>query len=156
MRLGRERLRQILVAESITFQRTKTWNESPDPLKEAKLARIEWLFEHARERTFAFGPPAVIAFFVISGFLITNLSLRRWGSLERVDVRQFYWMRFARIAPCLLLLVALLSFLHLVEAQGFVINPDRSSGFERQHHAAMIAAIARCPTNQPMTGPAAA
>ena len=52
--IGRERLRQILIAEGITFQRTKTWKESPDPLKEAKLARIEWLLEHARDRTFAF------------------------------------------------------------------------------------------------------
>lgn len=54
VRIGRERLRQILVAEGITFQRTKTWKESPDPLKEQKLARIEWALEHARDRTFAF------------------------------------------------------------------------------------------------------
>jgi transposase len=54
LRVGRERLRQILIAEGITFQRTKTWKESPDPLKEQKLARIEWLLEHARQRTFAF------------------------------------------------------------------------------------------------------
>ena len=54
VRVGRERLRQILIAEGITFQRTKTWKESPDPLKEPKLARIEWLLEHARDRTFAF------------------------------------------------------------------------------------------------------
>jgi transposase len=54
VRVGRERLRQILAAEGITFQRTKTWKESPDPLKEEKLARIEWLLEHARDRTFAF------------------------------------------------------------------------------------------------------
>ncbi len=52
--IGRERLRQILIAEGITFQRTKTWKESPDPLKEQKLARIEWLSENARDRTFAF------------------------------------------------------------------------------------------------------
>jgi hypothetical protein len=52
--IGRERLRQILHAEGITFQRTKTWKESPDPLKEQKLARIEWAREHARSRTFAF------------------------------------------------------------------------------------------------------
>jgi len=54
VRIGRERLRQILVAEGITFQRTKTWKESPDPLKEQKMARIEWCLEHARDRTFAF------------------------------------------------------------------------------------------------------
>jgi transposase len=54
VRIGRERLRQILIAEGITFQRTKTWKESPDPLKEQKLARIEWCLEHARDRTVAF------------------------------------------------------------------------------------------------------
>jgi len=43
VQVGRERLRQILNAEGITFQRTKTWKESPDPLKEQKLSRIEWV-----------------------------------------------------------------------------------------------------------------
>lgn len=54
VRVGRERLRQILAVEGITFQRTKTWKESPDPRKEQKLSRIEWCLEHARDRTFAF------------------------------------------------------------------------------------------------------
>jgi transposase len=54
VRVGRERLRQILIAEGITFQRTKTWKESPDPLKEEKLARIEHLLDNERDRTFAF------------------------------------------------------------------------------------------------------
>ena len=60
--VSRERLRQILAEERITFQRTKTWKESPDPARDEKLARIEWLFEHARDRTFAFdefGPLAI-------------------------------------------------------------------------------------------------
>jgi transposase len=57
-----ERLRQILAEEDITFQATKTWKESPDPLREEKLARIEEVLEHQRERTFAFdefGPLAI-------------------------------------------------------------------------------------------------
>ena len=60
--ISRERLRQILAEEQITFQRTKTWKESPDPLGEEKLARIEYLLENERERTFAFdefGPLAI-------------------------------------------------------------------------------------------------
>jgi transposase len=52
--VGRERLRQILGDAGVTFQRTKTWKESPDPLKDQKLDRIEWLLEHVRGRTFAF------------------------------------------------------------------------------------------------------
>jgi transposase len=60
--ISRERLRQVLAEEKITFQATKTWKESPDPNREHKLARIEHLLEHERERTFAFdefGPLAI-------------------------------------------------------------------------------------------------
>ncbi|HTV22945.1 MAG TPA: acyltransferase family protein [Polyangiaceae bacterium] len=70
---------------------------------------------------------AVIAFFVLSGFLITTLSASRWASLDRISWRQFYWLRFSRIAPCLLLVVLLLSALHLAQAPGFVIPPERAS-----------------------------
>jgi hypothetical protein len=37
VRIGRERARQLLAAHEITFQRTTTWKESPDPQREAKL-----------------------------------------------------------------------------------------------------------------------
>lgn len=70
---------------------------------------------------------SVIAFFVISGFLITSHSLRRWESLERLDWRDFYRLRLARIAPCLLLLVAVLSVLHWAQAREFVIAGERAT-----------------------------
>ena len=70
---------------------------------------------------------AVIVFFVISGFLITNLSLRRWTTLPAIDARKFYWMRFARIFPCLLALLAVLSILHVAGISDYVIDPSRSS-----------------------------
>jgi transposase len=60
--ISRERLRQVLAEEQITFQATKTWKESPDPNRDQKLTRIEHLLEHERDRTFAFdefGPLAV-------------------------------------------------------------------------------------------------
>jgi peptidoglycan/LPS O-acetylase OafA/YrhL len=44
----------------------------------------------------------VQVFFAASGFLITSPSLRRWGLLSRIRVRDFYALRFARIAPLLL------------------------------------------------------
>ena len=37
VRIGRERLRQILHARGISFQRTRTWKESHDPDRDAKL-----------------------------------------------------------------------------------------------------------------------
>jgi transposase len=63
VRIGRERARQLLAAHELTFQRTKTWKESPDPEREAKLARIEQVIEQHPDRTFAFdefGPLACL------------------------------------------------------------------------------------------------
>src|SRR3954469_5525070 len=54
VRIGRERARQLLADHEITFQRTKTWKESPDPAREVKLARIEVSLEQHPDRTFAF------------------------------------------------------------------------------------------------------
>jgi transposase len=54
VRIGRERARQLLADHEITFQRTKTWKESPDPERETKLARIEQLLAECPDRVFAF------------------------------------------------------------------------------------------------------
>jgi peptidoglycan/LPS O-acetylase OafA/YrhL len=70
---------------------------------------------------------AVITFFVISGFLITSLSLRRWGRLGNVATKRFYAMRIARIVPCLLLLLGILVGLHWSGAADFTIRPERAS-----------------------------
>ncbi|HVW84003.1 MAG TPA: acyltransferase family protein, partial [Bryobacteraceae bacterium] len=69
------------------------------------------------------GQRGVQIFFAISGFLITTTALRRWGSLSNVSVRDFYRLRFARIAPLLLLLLAVLSALHLAHVKNFVVRP---------------------------------
>ncbi len=44
----------------------------------------------------------VTLFFVISGYLITSMSVLRWGALARIDLPTFYTYRFARIIPALL------------------------------------------------------
>jgi peptidoglycan/LPS O-acetylase OafA/YrhL len=73
------------------------------------------------------GQLGVQMFFCVSGFLITSISLRRWGRLADVNVRGFYLFRFARIAPLLLLLLAVLSGLDLAHVHNFVIPAQRSS-----------------------------
>ena len=54
VRIGRERLRQILHVRGISFQRTRTWKESTDPDRDAKLDRIEYVTSHFPQRCFAF------------------------------------------------------------------------------------------------------
>jgi peptidoglycan/LPS O-acetylase OafA/YrhL len=82
------------------------------------------------------GQPGVQIFFAVSGFLITSTTIRRWGSLSRVSVRDFYLLRFARIAPLLLLLLAVLSVLHLAHLSDFVV-PAKTGGLGR----ALLAAL---------------
>ena len=48
--VGRERLRQLLCRHKISFQRTRTWKESRDPGREAKLDRIEQVTGVIRRR----------------------------------------------------------------------------------------------------------
>src|SRR4051812_13166568 len=52
--IGREALRCLLARHGVTFQRTKTWKESTDPQRDAKLDRIEHVIEHFPDRVFAF------------------------------------------------------------------------------------------------------
>ncbi len=66
-------------------------------------------------------------FFAVSGFLITSTALRRWGTLSRVSLCDFYVLRFARIAPLLLSLLAVLSILHVANIHDFVIPATRAS-----------------------------
>jgi peptidoglycan/LPS O-acetylase OafA/YrhL len=82
------------------------------------------------------GQFGVQMFFAVSGFLITSTALRRWGAISNVNVRDFYLLRFARIAPLLLLLIAVLSGLHLAHVQGFIVS-QKTGGLGR----ALLAAL---------------
>ena len=73
------------------------------------------------------GYNGVIVFFAVSGFLITTNCLQRWGTLQDVAIRGFYRLRFARIAPLLLALLALSSALHFARVEGFVIDSSKFS-----------------------------
>jgi peptidoglycan/LPS O-acetylase OafA/YrhL len=63
-------------------------------------------------------------FFVVSGFLITSITIRRWGSLSQVSLRGFYLFRFARIAPLLFLLLAVLCSLHFAHVHRYVVTAE--------------------------------
>ena len=57
------------------------------------------------------GNYGVTIFFVISGYLITSMSMRRFGSLATISARRFYVFRFARIIPCLVLVLTVITTL---------------------------------------------
>jgi peptidoglycan/LPS O-acetylase OafA/YrhL len=82
------------------------------------------------------GQFGVQIFFAVSGFLITSVALRRWGTLSSVNVRDFYLLRFARIAPLLLALLVVLSALHLAHLKDFVVS-SKTGGLGR----ALVAAL---------------
>lgn len=82
------------------------------------------------------GQMGVQMFFVVSGFLITSITLRRWGSLAAVKVRDFYLLRLARIAPLLLALLAILSLLDLAQVPNFIV-PAKTGGLGRALFAAL-------------------
>lgn len=75
-------------------------------------------------------------FFAVSGFLITTMTLRRWGQLSRVSLHGFYVMRFARIVPLLAILLGVLSILHAAQVRYFIV-PEKTGGLAR----ALVAAL---------------
>lgn len=83
---------------------------------------FQWMSDHLVSAVFMSGHAGVRIFFVISGFLITLTSLNRWGNLQDIDFKKFYKYRFARIAPCLLGLLAILSSLHFLGVKDYIIS----------------------------------
>ena len=86
-----------------------------------------WIGPVANRALFWSGYYGVRVFFVISGFLITTWSLKRWGSLVQINRRQFYLMRFARIVPCLVGLLLILSILDRAGIPQFTVNRQHTS-----------------------------
>ena len=82
------------------------------------------------------GQFAVQMFFVISGYLITSTSIRRWGAPGVLLAKEFYLLRFARIAPLMLLLLAILCALHFSHVPGYVVS-SKTGGLAR----ALLAAL---------------
>lgn len=82
------------------------------------------------------GQFGVQIFFVVSGFLITSTSIRRWKNLGKLSVRDFYLLRFARIAPLMLALLGILSVLHLAHVPDYIVS-QKTGGLGRALFAAL-------------------
>lgn len=82
------------------------------------------------------GQFAVQMFFVISGYLITSTSIRRWKRSDFLNIKSFYLLRFARIAPLMILLLLILSGLHLAHVRDYVVS-QKTGGLGR----ALLAAL---------------
>jgi peptidoglycan/LPS O-acetylase OafA/YrhL len=95
-----------------------------------RLAKIPWIMALPSQLLSDLGwngANGVTIFFAVSGFLITTTALRRWKRLDQINLRDFYLLRFARIAPLLLLLLAVLSAFHLARLPGFTIRPEHGT-----------------------------
>lgn len=93
IKIGKERLRQLLDHHGVTFQKTKTWKESNDPDKEAKLDRIEEVLEQFPTRVFAFDEFGPLAIHPIGGccWAAKNKPQRlRANYHKHCGVRQFH------------------------------------------------------------------
>lgn len=73
------------------------------------------------------GNYGVIIFFVISGFLITSTSIERYGRLSNVDAVSFYIFRVARIMPCLLLALGLITVFNFLKLPIFQNHANSTS-----------------------------
>jgi len=94
-------------------------------LEDTLLARVlGWNLVRAVARNGNYG---VTMFFVVSGYLITSNTERRWAGLANVGAKAFYTLRVARILPCLLLL---LGMVNLLAAGGMTIFQNRPQGGE--------------------------
>ena len=85
------------------------------------------------------GNYGVTMFFVISGFLITQHTLQRSGSLAQIKLKDFYIRRLARIIPCLVLLVAMVSVLGSLGLQTFINQSP--NGVEVSYAVTVLSAL---------------
>ncbi|MGH9081624.1 MAG: acyltransferase family protein, partial [Acidimicrobiales bacterium] len=96
------------------------------------LALFTVLAYHSNFKTFPGSWVALQVFFVLSGFLITAMLAGEGRRNGRVDLKQFYTRRAARLLPPLLLAIALLAiyayFVHVADASARVWG-DSSAAF---------------------------
>ena len=81
------------------------------------VAVLAVLFYHANAPWALGGFLGVETFFVLSGFLITSLLLKEWGSTGRISLKHFWLRRARRLLPAVWLLLAALPALAIFFAQ---------------------------------------
>lgn len=105
-------------------------------LKNSPLSALpDWLLKAAYQ-----GNYGVTIFFVISGYLITSTSLRRWGDLARIDLAAFYAYRIARLLPSLLLALSLIVLLGVLDVPYFA-NSDGGKDLPASYFVIAIASV---------------
>ena len=100
-------LRGVAILLVLLLHYSLTYRLSKSPL-------ADWFGVAAVRAVVNNGNYGVTMFFVVSGYLITSNTLRRFGSLAGIDVRAFYVMRAARILPPLLLALVVIVTLGLL------------------------------------------
>jgi peptidoglycan/LPS O-acetylase OafA/YrhL len=105
-------LRGVAIGLVLLLHFSLTYRLSKSPL-------ADWFGVSAVRAFVNNGNYGVTMFFVVSGYLITSNTLRRFGTLGAMNVRSFYVMRAARILPPLLLAVLIVVALGLLGVPSF-------------------------------------
>jgi len=87
--------------------RSSTHLDSLDGIRAVAIAGVFLL--HIGRAYFPGGAFGVDVFFLLSAFLITNILLSEVHHQGRIDFRGFYWRRFFRLAPALILWLAFIA-----------------------------------------------